>query len=58
MHHSLRPPLPDLKSQKHQNSLLFPDKNLLDKMADRIDKIIGLLHFAVYTSSTLMDASR
>ena len=23
MHHSFRPPLPDLKSQKHQNSLLF-----------------------------------
>jgi hypothetical protein len=24
MHHSFRPPLPDLKSQKHQNSLLLP----------------------------------
>nr|AAU82623.1 hypothetical protein GZ18F2_53 [uncultured archaeon GZfos18F2] len=23
MHHSFRPPLPDLKSQKYQNSLLF-----------------------------------
>jgi hypothetical protein len=22
MHHSFKPPLPDLKSQKHQNSLL------------------------------------